>query len=64
MKSQLNEDVYQYDAHVECIQLLRQLGIWREYAGQEKKYFPSVNSCDITNVATIIYRALIVMVAR
>ena len=24
--SQLSEDVYQYDAHVECIQLLRQLG--------------------------------------
>jgi len=24
--SQLGEDTYQYDAHVECIQLLRQLG--------------------------------------
>lgn len=26
MTSQLREDIYQYDGHVECIQLLRQLG--------------------------------------
>ena len=67
--SQLSEDMYQYDAHVECIQLLRQLGdLERVRRAREEmsRVFPLSEgvSQDMTNVVMITYRSLVVVVAR
>ena len=70
MTSQLSEDVYQYDAHVECIQLLRQLGdLERVRRAREEmsRVFPlseGVAQMTLTNLAMINFRSLVIMVAR